>query len=324
MEAGYSMSVLNAYGAAYAALARAEERLALCQRPDILIARLRGHELEALGTLEGELILPDVLAMEHGHSLRGWRRWPYAFAQVFARALPVRVPPTAHHVLEWLEDDAAQDDALGAIDTARRPLAPDSNRIDAWLRSVPHARDTPRLLAGADMAANWARTAPLAYGNGVIGVMLGERFALAGNTLTAGGLAAIGFTQKRIGWIGIATSQRDDVFDEPDRVGRDERCRLAWLEALTAGALAAVGIDQRLRMWLGKLDDVCLLKRRSSHLRALAEFAATQHSMTAGMAAARLQLSRQGATTLIEQACHAHLLREVTHGNAFRRYVATI
>lgn len=324
MVAKFSDNVLNTYGTACTALARAEERLALCPRPEILIARLRRSELEALGSLEGELILPDVLALEYGHSPRGWRRWPYAFAQVFARPLPARAFPTTRLLLEWLEGEALPSGTPDVAITSRRPLGPDADRIDAWLRSVQPARNLSRLLVGADMAASWARIAPLAHGNVVIGVMLGERFALAGNKLTAGGLAAIGLMQKQIGWMGLATSKADDEFDEPDVVGHTERYRLAWLEALTAGAIAVVGMDQRLRIWLGKLDDACLLKRRSSHLRALAEFAAAQSSITAGMAAAQLQLTRQGATTLIEQSCGAHLLREVTHGNAFRRYVATI
>ena len=324
MAVKFSDSILNAYGAACTAIARAEERHALCLRPEILIARLRRSELEALGHLEGERVLPDVLAMEYGHSPRGWRRWPYAFAQVFARPLPARAFPTTRLLLEWLEGEALPGGTPDVAITSRRPLAPDADRIDAWLRSVQPARDLSRLLTGADMAASWARVAPLAHGNVVIGVMVGERFSLAGNKLTAGGMAAIGLMQKQIGWMGLATSKADDEFDEPDVVGHTERYRLAWLEALTAGAIAVVGMDQRLRIWLGKLDDACLLKRRSSHLRALAEFAAAQSSITAGMAAAQLQLTRQGATTLIEQSCGAHLLREVTHGNAFRRYVATI
>jgi hypothetical protein len=324
MVAKFSDSILNAYGAACTAIARAEERHALCLRPEILIARLRRSELEALGSLEGELILPDVLALEYGHSPRAWQRYPYAFAQVFARPLPARTFPTTRLMLDWLEGENLPGAAPDGAITPRLPIAPDADRIDAWLRSVQPSRDIPCLLAGADMAASWARVAPLAHGNVAIGVMLGERFSLAGNKLTAGGMAAIGLTQKQIGWMGLATSKADDEFDEPDVVGRTERYRLAWLEALTAGALAVVGMDQRLRIWLGKLDDACLPKRRSSHLRALAEFAAAQSSITAGMAAAQLQLTRQGATTLIEQSCGAHLLREVTHGNAFRRYVATI
>lgn len=38
-------------------------------------------------------------------------------------------------------------------------------------------------------------------------------------------------------------------------------------------------------------------------------------------AARDLRMSRQAATRLVAQACERHLLREITHGNAFRRYV---
>lgn len=38
-------------------------------------------------------------------------------------------------------------------------------------------------------------------------------------------------------------------------------------------------------------------------------------------AARDLRMSRQAATRLVAQACERHLLREITQGNAFRRYV---
>ena len=44
-------------------------------------------------------------------------------------------------------------------------------------------------------------------------------------------------------------------------------------------------------------------------------------SLTVARAAKALGLSRQATTRLIAEACKAHLLREITQGNAFRRYV---
>lgn len=151
--------------------------------------------------------------------------------------------------------------------------------------------------------------------------MLADRCALAKGKLSAGGIAAIGLNHNRSPWRALLTGATDDDLDELTTHARDERCRLAWLEALGAGGTAVVRLDQRLRLWLAKLEVACATRRKSSHLRALALLAGAGPSLTAARAAKALGLSRQATTRLIAEACKAHLLREITQGNAFRRYV---
>ena len=93
-----------------------------------------------------------------------------------------------------------------------------------------------------------------------------------------------------------------------------------WLEGLAVGAAAVVRLDQRLRLWLARLDTACADRRKSSHLRPLALLAGAGPSLTVARAAKSLGLSRQATTRLVAKACEQHLLREITHGNAFRRY----
>ena len=75
MPSQFPENPLEAYGAATAALARADERVAMCANPRALLARLRRSEQQALALLEGEDILHDQLALEYGASPRAWRRW---------------------------------------------------------------------------------------------------------------------------------------------------------------------------------------------------------------------------------------------------------
>jgi hypothetical protein len=181
-----------------------------------------------------------------------------------------------------------------------------------------------RLIAAADLAVSFARHAPLSAGNLVIGVILADRFGLPAEAGSARGLAAIGMRQRQIAWRCLAASNPEEEVDDLSPAGGQARVWQAWLEAVGAGALALIAIDHRVRRWQQALDEAVSAKRSSSRLRALAELAAMGSSLTARRAARALAMSRQGTTQLLEEGCRLHLLREITHGNAFRRFVATI
>lgn len=317
-------SLLTAFGAAAAALARAEERLALFPEPDLLGARIRLAEQEALAWLEGAGFFPEQLAADYGSSPRAWRNWPFAFVRAFDRPLPVirqsAALPTAVQVRDWLDPAGA-----GHGPSPLPPLSyPDTDRLEAWARRTRSSGHLPRLVAAADLAASFARVAPLREGNAVIGAMLAERYALADSPLSAGGIAAIGLHAAQVPWRALIRGASEDDLDEATEAGRDTRCRLAWLDGLARGAGSVIGLDQRLRLWLAQVERVCGTRRRSSHLRALALLAGKVPALTVSRAAEALDLSRQATTRLVAEACAAHLLREVTHGKAFRRYVVAI
>lgn len=310
--------LLAAFGAAREALARAGERLALCAQPEVLIARIRLAEQEALAWLEGESFIPDQLAVDYGYSPRAWRHWPFAFVRVFDRPLPAPRWPGAALVARWLNDRGAD---AGEATWPHGPIAISMDRLEAWERRSAALARLPRLVAGADLAAGFARASPLPHGSVVIGAMIAERCCVPDMRLSAGGIAAIGLMARQSPWRALIRGDTDDDLDAWTARARDERCRLAWLEALAAGANTVVSLDKRLRLWLAHLDAASAGRRKSSHLRALALLAGAGPSLTVARAAQTLKLSRQATTRLVAQACEQHLLREITHGNAFRRYV---
>lgn len=320
MQGDFPQNSLEAYGAASAALARAEERIALSANRPALIARIRLLELEALATLEGETILHDQLALEYGFSRRAWRRWPHAFARVFARPLPARGLPNAEVVRRWLHNAAAEADPA----SVHMPIAIYEDRLKAWERQSAAARVQAPLLAGADLAASFARFAPLSRGNAVIGVMLGERCVAPVRRYSAGGIAAIGLAQRQIPWLGLLADRDDGEADDLSAPGLTARRRQAWLEALAAGGMAVVELARRVNHWARVVETACATKRSSSRLRRVAELAAESPSLTASRLAGLLGISRQGATLLLNEARDHQIVREVTQGNAFRRYVAAI
>jgi len=320
MSGIFSSVILNAHGAAREALARAEERLALFPEPAILIAHIRSAEQEALGWLEGESFIPEQLAMNYGYGPRAWRRWPFAFVKAFERKPPWSAIPTTDAVRTWLKADGPVIEGW----PSPAPLEIADTRLEVWARQAARLSALPRLIASADLAASFARAAPLPHSSVVIGAMLADRCALAKGKLSAGGIAAIGLNHNRSPWRALLTGATDDDLDELTTHARDERCRLAWLEALGAGGTAVVRLDQRLRLWLARLDTACASRRKSSHLRPLALLAGAGPSLTVARAAKALGLSRQATTRLIAEACKAHLLREITQGNAFRRYVIAV
>lgn len=243
--------------------------------------------------------------------------WPFLFVRAFDRPFPHDHLPTAASVTNWL----AGPDRTQSGTPADQSLALSPERLSAWERRTRQLAPLPRLIAGADLAASFVRSAPLLAGNPVIGVMLAERYCLPGEMLSAGGLIAIGMKQRQTLWLSLATGSSEDEEDDLSEGAQIERCRIAWLQALAAGAVAVVNLDKRLRFWLANLDAASATIRKTSHLRKVALLAARGPSLTATRAAQELGLSRQGATQLLAQACERNLLREITHGNAFRRFV---
>lgn len=320
MHGNFPQNSLEAYGATSAALARGEERLAMSANRPALLARIRMLETEALGSLEGETVRDDQLALDHGHSQSAWRRWPHAFAQVFARPLPARGLPNAEVVHRWLHEASAETDPA----PTRPPIVIYEDRLKAWERHCSAAQAQAPLLAAADLAAAFARFAPLSRGNAVIGVMLGESCVKPVRRYSSGGIAAIGLSQRQLPWLGLLAERDDGEADDISAPGLTARRRHAWLEALAAGGIAVVELARRVDQWTQVVETACATKRSSSRLRRVAELAAEAPSLTATRLAGLLGISRQGATLLLNEARDRQIVREVTQGNAFRRYAAAI
>ncbi|WP_156906329.1 hypothetical protein [Novosphingobium acidiphilum] len=277
-------------------------------------------EQDALAWLAGDSFTPDLLALDYGTSAGAWRRWPYTFVRVFERKIGGGERPSPANIANWINPRVqakAPYPAPGDL-----PLALDMDRLKLVSAAVAKAAAQPPLLSAADIAAAFARMSPLEHSNVVIGTMLAERILIGHGHLSAGGIAAIGLKARQIPWRSLLAGCAGEEADDLSAAGDAARIRLAWLAALETGGLHVVKLAQAFHFWLTQLNEVCAELRNTSHLRAICLCTAKSHSLTAVQAAKEIGISRQAAAGLLEQACDARILREVTHGAAFRRYAA--
>lgn len=318
----FPVEFLTALAKAAAAIARAEERLAHLPERDLLVARIRMEEREALAWLEGEPFNLDQLTRDYGTGPRAWRHWPFTFVRVFERPLASRTLPDAARIERWLNGACLP---AGPFPTpADQPLELYPERLQRFLRGIDGIAPLPRLVGAGHIAAEFPLASPLPYANTVIGAMLAERYALPTSALTGGGIAAIGLYREHIPWRSRVAYSHQEGEEDLCSAGRDTRVQFAWLRALRAGAERTAELGTALRIWLQRLDAHCLTVRKTSHLRALCLLAARSPSLTVAGAARTLKVSRQSTTDLIARACDAGLLREVTENGSFRRFKANL
>jgi hypothetical protein len=282
-------------------------------------AQLRLLEQEALGFVEGKLVSPARLAVDYGHAPGAIRQWPYEFANLFGRTLPPGKPPTADAMIEWLVANQVLHEDTETESQPQMPLEVAHHRISAWYRQTKIDCALPRLIAAADLAARWLTISPLSRGNAVTGVMIGDLYATARSRLSAGGVAAIGMKRQQLYWIRAVGGDDDDDLTSANQI---EGWRRAWLSSMTEGARAILELDDRLRRYWHRVETSAVYARKSSRMKDLIELVAKRPSITVRAASEGLGISRQAAHMLIQAADAALLLRETTHGQSFRRYVA--
>lgn len=318
----FPVEFLEALTEAAAAIARAEERLAHFPEPELLIARIRMEEREALAWLEGEPFHPDHLARDYGTGARAWRRWPFTFVRVFDRPLASRTLPDAARIERWLNGGCRT--ASPFPSPADQPLELYPERLQRFLRGIEGIAPLPRLVGAGHIAAEFPFASPLPYANTVIGAMLAERYAFPSSALTGGGIAAIGLYREHIPWRSRVAFNQAEFEEDLCGATRESRIQLAWLRALQAGAEHTLALADALKLWLARLDEACQTVRSTSHLRALCLLAARSPSLTVADAARTLKISRQGANDLVLRACNAAVLIEITEYGSFRRFRTSV
>lgn len=314
-------TMLEAYGLAASQLAIAAERFRTCSNKPTLIAKSRLLELEALAAYEGEFIVPQDLALEHGFSARAWKTWPFTFVQMFDRPFKGDVyRPTAQDIMAWFAH--ANEDAVRASDRPKIEIYTD--RLEAWASHVRGQSETGRILQGVRIASSFAKFAPLSSANIAVGLMLGDRVSTGHPDLSGGGVIAIGLRSQTIPWVRIAAGADDEL--DPDFYGTSnlDHAHSIWLKAAAGGGQTLARLASRVDRWQEKVTAACATKRSTSRLARVCELAGTHMSLTSGRLANLMKVSRQGATTMLEEAREEGLLYEVTHGNSFRRYIASI
>ncbi len=88
-------------------------------------------------------------------SPRAWKRWPFAFVRAFDRPLKGERLPGASSVGQWLSARGASHPPA----PADQAMTIHAERLAAWEKQTAPLARLPRLIAGADLAAAFARTA---------------------------------------------------------------------------------------------------------------------------------------------------------------------
>ncbi len=298
-----SNRLMEAYGGAMSALAQLDERIALSPHRDLLLVRLRMAEREALDSIE-----------------RQFAAWPRGWSKELAASFLRRPSPTtltAEGLCDWLlKSEPETFDWFARLehnpDASGWPrFAVDHVRLKALERYIAVSAGLPRLLAGAEIAAQRGRLTPLAFGNAAIGLLIGGHFAMPEARHSIGGLVAIGLMRRGIDWSGPVTGGQSDW-------------QGAWLEAIVAGGQAVLELDQRLGDYLACAEQTPWAGRPTSRLRDLAELVARRPTTTINLVSSRLCVSRPTAHKLLETALSARFVREVSLQACARQFVAAL
>ena len=298
---------METYAEATSALARAEERISLSPYADILLARLRMLENEALESLD-----PAIFPSQ--------RQWSADLARLLAGKLTQAgaSPADGADLLEDAELIDCWEHAGHALPMSAQ-LA--EAKLRRWWQSSLPVRSPPQLLGGLELATEWARLAPLAAGNIVTAIIIGDRYATGGSLLSSGGLTALGMKRLQLEAPRILQTARTKINRSQDRVGA---ARIAWLQAIAAGANMVIDLDCRLGKLFARVEAAGPVGRNPSHLRELVELAARRPFTTINLASSRLGIGRLTAHRLINAALSLQLIREVSSDGGYRRFVAEV
>jgi hypothetical protein len=303
----FSSRTMETYADAMSALARADERISLSPHRDILVARLRILENEALECLDPALSPAR-------------RQWSADLAQLLTDKL-AQAGPSPAEAADPLEDAELMECWHRAGQALPLPTQLAEAKLRRWWQSSLTVRSGPQLLAGADLALEWERLAPLASGNIVTAIMIGDRYVTGNSPLFGGGLTALGMRQLHVAAPRLLKPPRHRL--EADE-GWADAARLVWLRAITAGANVVIELDCRLRELLTLVEGAHPVGRRPSHLRELVELAIRRPFTTVNLASSRLGIARATAHKLICAALSAQVIREISSERGSRRFVAAL
>ncbi|WP_313806674.1 hypothetical protein [Sphingobium sp.] len=176
--------------------------------------------------------------------------------------------------------------------------------IDAWSKACQALPPSPPLLHSGRIAALWRQLAPLARGDLVASLLIGDRWGPGRWTGSQGGLAALGL--QRAGGPWKIASGRD-----LDRL---------WLDAIIAGAKAHLEWEVQLRGYAHRAAQHLADRKRLGRLKEVILFAMARPAITSNQVAKRFGLTSAGAIKLLTTAEAEGLLIERTGQGSFRSY----
>lgn len=299
-------ALLLAYADAQTALGRVEERLRLSPVRQPWKTRMALAERQALAwtdaiDLPEEAVTVDVRGrvVTSDYDLTHWKH---------AIGMPITLDglmadPSA--LLAWLgiEADPPDHNLPG-----RRESWEIVSAVEAWSKACRALPPSPPLLHAGRIAALWRQLAPLARGDGVASLLIGDRWGPGRWHGSHGGMTALGLKLKGGRWKIAQGAELDHL----------------WLNAILAGANAHLELELQLRAYAQRAAGHIHARRRPGRLKELIVFAMARPAVTSSQVAKRLGLTSAGAIKLLSTAEAEGLLIERTGQASFRSYMIPV
>ena len=299
-------ALLLAYADAQAALARIEERVRLSPVRQPWKTRMALAERQALAAIDAYELPDEALTIDaRGRVVTGaydLTHWKNAIGtSITLDAL--MADPTA--LLAWLGADREPQDARLLGRREAWELVP---AIAAWGKACRSLPASPPLLHASRIAALWRQLAPLARGDVVASLLIGDRWGPGRWKGSQGGLTALGLKLAGGRWKIAQGAELDHL----------------WLGAILAGANAHLELELRLRAYAQRAAGHIRDRRRTGRLKELILFAMARPAITSSQVAKQFGLTSAGAIKLLTTAEAAGLLVERTGQASFRSYMIPV
>lgn len=302
----FDPALLLAYAAAQTALARIEERLRLSPVRGPWKARMALAERQALAAIDAYDLPEEAVTVDaRGRVVTGsydLTHWKHAIGRPITLEALMADPAA---LLAWLGVDREPQDARFP---GRRAVWERVPAIEAWSKACQSLPPSPPLFHASRIAALWRQLAPLARGDGIASLLIGDRWGPGRWKGSQGGLTALGLRLAGGRWKIAQGTELDHL----------------WLGAILAGANAHLELELRLRAYAQRAAGHIRDRRRMGRLKDVILFAMARPAITSSQVAQQFGLTSAGAIKLLRTAEAAGLLVERTGQASFRSYMIPV
>lgn len=304
MDGSDADTSMEQYARAHGLLDRLEERLALSPVRRPLIARIKLAELEALSWTDDLPFGDGDIQIDRrgriGFSEFNLMHWRSALSgEISLKEL--KENPEA--VVRWLG---------GELDPSLlmhgRSIGDLCAAISVWMDHCRALPPSPPLLRSAQISKLWRDFSPMAQGDRLASLLIGDRWGPGRWNGTTGGLIALGL---RVG-------------QAPWRQAQGSALNAIWLQAICAGVHHHLDLETALRAYAVRVTHQLADRKRAESLKRLLLLAMSRPHISSGLVAQALRITSAGAIKLLGTAEQLGLLIERSGQASYRSYMVPV
>ena len=283
-------------------LERLEDRLSFGPVRRSLAARIKLAEIEALTWVDDASLSEDDFRIDQrgriGFSEFSLLRWQSALSEEISLKELEHDP---HAILRWLGVSDKRPVTVRSVNDL-------SEAISAWIDHCRRLPPSPPLLRSAQIAKLWRDFSPLAQGDRLASILIGDRWGPGRWKGSTGGLIALGLKIEQAPWRRAEGSDLENI----------------WLQAIIAGARHHLDLEAALRAYAGRVAHQLAGRKRCDTLKRLLHLAMSRPSITSGIVAKSLKITSAGAIKLLGTAEQLGLLIERSGQASYRSYMVPV